>query len=460
MTETKDFDWEGYLLNNHDVANVECTRRFAKEHWETDGKREGRIYKRGIDNYNKLNDFNWWNYVKSNKDLIEAGINTHELALQHYIKFGIKEQRDGNPISYNFKEKSNEFGERFKNNGKKTILLILHAWGGGTLTFINNLMESIKDYNYIIMKPLSYNRIVMEYNGKTIMANINNEHDDVVTFLQKNIDAVHINHFISYNFILMCNFIKSLNKPYMITVHDCFFISGIFTCVDFDLPYKYQSETESLFYNAKYIISPTRNLASLISIKYPLSNIVVIPHEELTYKTIPYNGFKLDSTHPYLKIGIIGHLDINKGSDIIKNCLHDINTRKLPIKFYLFGECDVNDPNLIVFGKYKSLFELDTLIKHVDPDFFWIPGIKYESYCYVLSIIQSYSKPYFLVKNATFVERCYGLSGALHYPSHFSSSQISDLFIRTLNNPPSSISQASIVHPFNILYSNYYSDLF
>lgn len=76
------FDWKFYIHNYNDLKHLD-NEASAYTHWSEFGKAEGRI----------CNNFRWTNYLLYNKDLLSLGINTEELAIEHWVKYGKKENR-------------------------------------------------------------------------------------------------------------------------------------------------------------------------------------------------------------------------------------------------------------------------------------------------------------------------------------------------------------------------------
>lgn len=81
------FDWEAYLINNLDVAEVLPTQRFAITHWLQHGHQEQRKYQweNGKDK--------WIGYLDRYPDLQKNGVRTKEQAIQHYVQHGKSERR-------------------------------------------------------------------------------------------------------------------------------------------------------------------------------------------------------------------------------------------------------------------------------------------------------------------------------------------------------------------------------
>ena len=84
----EDFDWKTYLELNSDVQQDTETKTGAIQHYLKYGIKENRVY-----NKKKLpNDFDWKEYLKLNPD-VKKNIFTKNETINHYIKYGIKENR-------------------------------------------------------------------------------------------------------------------------------------------------------------------------------------------------------------------------------------------------------------------------------------------------------------------------------------------------------------------------------
>jgi hypothetical protein len=90
------FDWKTYINNYEDLRNAGInTRELALQHWNNHGIHEGRTYINIIDN-----NFDWETYIDNYEDLRNAGINTKELALQHWNNHGKNENRTDKKLSF------------------------------------------------------------------------------------------------------------------------------------------------------------------------------------------------------------------------------------------------------------------------------------------------------------------------------------------------------------------------
>ena len=80
------FMWKDYLIANTDLITGGInTKELATEHWNKIGKRDGRRL--------FTEDFVWSMYIAINSDLINSGINSEESAQLHYITDGYSEGR-------------------------------------------------------------------------------------------------------------------------------------------------------------------------------------------------------------------------------------------------------------------------------------------------------------------------------------------------------------------------------
>lgn len=96
-----DFDWKAYLKYNKDLSfsNID-TEAACKRHYQKWGYSENRIYSEHEYNIRKKTsngipiDFDWQIYLRKNPDLHKHKIDTEYKCKQHYLKCGIRENRD------------------------------------------------------------------------------------------------------------------------------------------------------------------------------------------------------------------------------------------------------------------------------------------------------------------------------------------------------------------------------
>ena len=104
------FNWKQYLLNYPDlVAAGIDTYEKALEHWSNHGIHEGRTFENNTNNTNNninlLREyFDYEEYLKKYPDLVKSDINTSEKALNHFINHGIDEGRTCNLLNFDWKQ--------------------------------------------------------------------------------------------------------------------------------------------------------------------------------------------------------------------------------------------------------------------------------------------------------------------------------------------------------------------
>src|SRR5258706_15773439 len=91
----QDFDWENYLLFNPDLGNARIdTQEKALQHWLEFGIKENRYgFKPSEFLKTMMTYFDWEFYISANLDLQNVGIQTKEKALQHWLRYGLNEHR-------------------------------------------------------------------------------------------------------------------------------------------------------------------------------------------------------------------------------------------------------------------------------------------------------------------------------------------------------------------------------
>lgn len=86
-----DFNWQIYVDNYDDLKLSVSDEKNAIEHWNKYGKKEHRVYKYSLYDYD--DDFDWYQYVNNYDDLKKSGIDSKFKAWQHWNEYGKKEGR-------------------------------------------------------------------------------------------------------------------------------------------------------------------------------------------------------------------------------------------------------------------------------------------------------------------------------------------------------------------------------
>ena len=91
------FEWKQYLSNYPDLTDAGIdTHEKALNHFVNHGIHEGRTC-------TPLN-FDWIQYLQNYPDLTDAGIDTREKAFDHFVNHGQAEGRTCNPLNFNWKQ--------------------------------------------------------------------------------------------------------------------------------------------------------------------------------------------------------------------------------------------------------------------------------------------------------------------------------------------------------------------
>ncbi len=358
----KDFNWMNYINNYLDLQNAGINNSgLAFLHWLNYGRLEGRDYKNKINikviNYNLYEDINWIKYIDDYPDIKLAGINTKDDVISHYINYGEKE---GRILKKNITEQN-------------YILHITHQFGGGTMTYINNLISILSEYKHII---------IYISNNKSIL-------NSIVNF---NIKYCIVHHSL-YNdpngFEIATNFFNDIiNIPKIFIVHDYFLLyptnpNPLKKYMNDNKPYlenvnnamKYLSNFNQVIFNSR---STYNNY-----IKYfKLDNFKII-------NNIPdiqiYNNRIYPKTKTVYNIALLGHIyAVHKGRDLAIKIIN-LFEKDDRFKFYIFGEFNYNFPNLINCGKYdnENIFKL---LQANNIDMFLFLSTAEETYSFTLSI--------------------------------------------------------------------------
>jgi hypothetical protein len=112
----EDFDWKIYLELNSDVRQDTETKSGAIQHYLTYGIKENRVYSKKT----LPNDFDWKEYLKLNPDVKKDHFTKHE-AINHYIRYGIKENRKYKNVQYDVEDDNNLIEEMVEEDFEANI---------------------------------------------------------------------------------------------------------------------------------------------------------------------------------------------------------------------------------------------------------------------------------------------------------------------------------------------------
>lgn len=123
----------------------------------------------------------------------------------------------------------------------------------------------------------------------------------------------------------------------------------------------------------------------------PEEKLKMIPHSVEAFKTV---GIKKSSKkHPFT-IGVLGGINLVKGSVIIKEMIQLIEKKKLDVRIVIIGELieNIKSKNLNVLGKYNRE-DIPVLAAENEIDLFFIPSIWPETFSYTSQEIMNMDYP-------------------------------------------------------------------
>ena len=369
---TKYFDIEFYKQNYPDLKNF--TELELKTHFINNGKKEGRLFNE------KLKEFDKKTYLEENKetDKYLSNKTIYELYiyfLDNYDKFKLKQE----------KLKQEKIKQEKLKEEKLIIYHICHNFGGGTLNYVNNLINILNQYKHIILYTHHFN-----------------EKENIILD-NKNIIFVHSYLYNDENKLLNINYnihnqIKYYNNKYLI-IHDYFLIyphePNIINYkkpIENDIKYlnKIFLDFKKVIFNTKFCYDFYNKYLNIDNIN---DNNSIILNDVPDIKNINNDiDYYLKKKNLY-NIGIIGHVDNeSKGTSLCHKIFKNHNNGKY--KFIIFGDGNSfnNYSNVYVYGKYNNKY-IFNLINHYKIDFFIFTSLFEETYSYTLSIELSTGLP-------------------------------------------------------------------
>jgi glycosyltransferase involved in cell wall biosynthesis len=186
-----------------------------------------------------------------------------------------------------------------------------------------------------------------------------------------------------------------------------------------------------LLNGAVQVYCPSKDVKIRFQKLFPLANYRVIPHEELPLENIPYNS----SGGSKLNIAILGILANHKGQKLVKEMVHEINQKMLPIQINLIGATEDEFPvsrSFLQTGKYQQ-DDLPLLLDSINPDFILFPTQCPETYSYTLSSAILSGRRIMAPNIGAFPERLRKINNAIIYPFNSNAKDLINLILKYLN---------------------------
>lgn len=312
------------------------------------------------------------------------------------------------------------------------VLFVLHDWGGGTQSHVDDLYEILEEQGVpcLLCMAIPGSEGFIKIIDKTIK-NTENLVFDVSRELTEfgealvglNVRHVHIHHLAGLpqgidDFLrLACN---AAQVRYDVTVHDYMSVcprihlvdgSGLYCgepdaaqcdeCIringsPFGYPsiWRWRAGYSRLFRGARKVFVPDQDVAERMSRNFREVDFVVRPHPEVSghpgHHLIAIPSKKQVERKKRVRVGLLGALGPIKGSALLESIARFAQEDQFPIDFVVIGYTDrdsvLRSLGVEITGKYPREEAEDHLIR-ADVDFVWFSSVCPETYSYTLSVV-------------------------------------------------------------------------
>ncbi len=313
---------------------------------------------------------------------------------------------------------------RLKSSGRPRILMVTHAWGGGTARHVRELATLIEDDCEVIqMRPERGDKLSLTWlrTGEAfqVFFKARSEFDQLLAFLTDlGVERMHLHHVHGLP-VEVLTLAERLQVPLDITLHDYFPItaqyhlsSGAAMPAD-EVPSvrehawgltaaEWRTRLGNLLAKAERVISPSQDLADRITEFFPQQKFEIWPHF-VFQSSVHARDFK---------VMLLGGLTPEKGLDVLEACATHARDHDLPLAFSLLGHTSRPVPKwpylpVEISGSYRDE-DLARRMALAQPDVFLFPSQIPESFSYTLSAAMATGRPIVASRLGSFKERLAG----------------------------------------------------
>ena len=299
--------------------------------------------------------------------------------------------------------------QKIKNNLKNNKKIILLEYNYHTnsykITFFSEKIKKkyiAKNYTVLssILEYISVEEIFV--NGLVSFVNVPKILDYIIKLKNKGktklIYPVHDYFSISPDYTLLDEGNKYSGVPNDLKKHEQFLKKSTYEfkllCQETDI-FLWREKWGNFLKNCNEILCFSHSSEEIMLTAYPFltQNLVYIPHDiSGTFEEI-YSKRKKKSEKIKI-IGVLGNINLAKGSLVLKELVEYIDKNKLEIKIVLIGNIDneIKSDNFIKTGSYKKE-EVPELIQKYEIDEFLIPSIWPETFSYTTDEIMQLGYP-------------------------------------------------------------------
>ncbi|PID65245.1 MAG: hypothetical protein CR977_01695 [Gammaproteobacteria bacterium] len=301
---------------------------------------------------------------------------------------------------------------RFSQSALPLILCILHAHGGGTQKYVEDLANALYgEANVLALQPdelgawtlsapLKYERLSLHF--------ARNQQQDLLQLLQLlNISRIHYQHLLGLDATFRA-LPETLGVAYDFTAHDFYTLdeNAHLNGASITVNNKQVEKFSPFLSRADRLFVPSQRSQAILSTGYPQLNFIPVAHPDTIVDTLPEHDIP-DITSRPIQVLIIGALNPEKGADILAAAVKHVKQHQLPIHFHLLGYTYhqlTTNAQLSVYGRYEQ-GDLAALIEQIDPHWIWFPAQTPETYSYTLSSAMAAGYPVLASDLGAFVER-------------------------------------------------------
>jgi GT2 family glycosyltransferase/glycosyltransferase involved in cell wall biosynthesis len=306
------------------------------------------------------------------------------------------------------------------NGGRKSVLMVMHSWGGGTERHVFELSSALEKEGtpVLLLRDEIPGRVTLGRFGHSEVGNLSfdlaSDFDEIVEVLRLvPVGHVHIHHLIGFDPAIR-DLATAVGVTVDFTVHDYFTLCPRINMVDDRASYcgapdvgvcnacvkrngselgsgidveEWRRDSTRLLQSARRVFVPSRDALDRMERHVEGVEWRLRPHPETTSGVLSRRASSR-SDEP-LRIAVIGAIGFHKGAAVLEECAIDAAKRDLPIEFHVIGYTDrdeglLSTGKVVIHGQYRDE-ELQSKLAESRTSLAFLPSVWPETFCYTLS---------------------------------------------------------------------------